>query len=202
MPGIKELKEFVDYAEKNRKYASETARGKRTAFRLFEKALNEDEAASVDLINERFEKIYSEVVQKNKMSVKMSALEVYKRRIRGLLNDYKKYANDATAFNLWDSGKKTSTQKKGASANFSKVAPRIVEAQIVEGDMVDEEKLLGAVARQEDSIFSTDFNNIEFFLRSGFKVNLILPADMTQKEANRLKHMIDGMVSEDDQDGI
>jgi hypothetical protein len=202
MPGIKELKEFVDYAEKNRKYASETARGKRTAFRLFEKALNEDEAASVDLINERFEKIYSEVVQKNKMSVKMSALEVYKRRIRGLLNDYKKYANDATAFNLWDSGKKTSTQKKGASANFSKVAPRIVEAQIVEGDMVDEEKLLGAVARQEDSIFSTDFNNIELFLRSGFKVNLILPADMTQKEANRLKHMIDGMVSEDDQDGI
>jgi hypothetical protein len=210
MPAIVDLKEFIDVAEKNRKYAKETAKGKRAALRLFETELNEDEMQSVDLLNDRLEKIYQAVYNNNKTKMQHSSLVMYKNRLQGLLKDYLKYGNDPNAFTSWDKTRKqeprTSSLKHTArTASRVPSSRNLIEAEVVNTDETifenDELKALAGSASQ-GGVFSSELNRFEVFLRPGFKVSLTLPIDLNKSEADRIKHMIDGMIVSDGNDGI
>lgn len=202
MSDLSELKDFIEYAEKNRKYASETARGKRIALKLFEDELNDDETKSLNLFDQRFDKIYGIVYQKHKKDITASSLKVYKSRVRGLLNDFKKYAADPTTFDAWDPTRKReggsaekSSDKKGKRTPSKLIEAEVVGSRDAEVRFSDEDYNTDIIPA---TLFSQEINRIEVHLRPGFKVSLSLPSDLTTKEANRLKHMIDGMVAHDE----
>ena len=58
--------EFIQIAEKNRIYPANTATARRTALKLFEQELSDQEKESFDIFKENFEKIYQAVFNKNK----------------------------------------------------------------------------------------------------------------------------------------
>ncbi len=64
---ITTLQEFIDSARRSRKYPDNTAMALKTALRLFETELNDEEKSSVEKFNENLDRIYQSVFEKNKM---------------------------------------------------------------------------------------------------------------------------------------
>ena len=120
MAKFKDLYEFVDSAVKNRKYAPNTAHGIRTALKLFELEINEEEKDSLDKFKENFEQVFRGVTLKNKNMTAGSLLS-YKSRIKRLLEQYENYGSDAVKMNNW-SVKAVVRQKKEESAPNKKIA--------------------------------------------------------------------------------
>lgn len=102
MNDYKSLYEFINLAQKNRKYPANTAHGKRAALKLFETALHQDELESLDLIEERMKEIYLSLIAKHKDTFSIKSLLTYKGRLLKLIQDYKKYGTDPQAFGRWE----------------------------------------------------------------------------------------------------
>ncbi|MBX4200581.1 hypothetical protein KW786_00445 [Candidatus Parcubacteria bacterium] len=102
MSDYKSLYEFISLAEKNRKYPSNTAHGKRAALKLFETVLHPDELESLDLIEERMKEIYLSLISKHRETFSIKSLNTYKGRLLKLIQDYKKYGADPDALNRWE----------------------------------------------------------------------------------------------------
>jgi len=102
MDEYNKLYEFIELAQKNRKYPTNTAHGRRAALKLFESVLHLDELGSLDLIEERIEEIYLSLISayKNKFSIK--SLSTYKGRFLKLIKDYKKYGKNPSLMDKWE----------------------------------------------------------------------------------------------------
>ncbi len=98
---ITSLFDFIAAAQKSRNYTDDTAAGMRTAMRLFEKELKNEESASIPLFKEHLMQIYRQVVNKNISNYTAGSLEQYKKRILRLLGDYEKYGVDQTKMASW-----------------------------------------------------------------------------------------------------
>lgn len=96
------LYEFIDIAEKNRKYLPNTATNYRTPLRLVESELTDEEKNSIDLVKTHLNEIFTLLYSKNSAKLSASSLEVYKRRVRSLIGDYEKYGDDPAKMAAWD----------------------------------------------------------------------------------------------------
>lgn len=200
MSSINELKEFIDYAEKNRKYATETAKGRRAALKLFDDELNDDERSSIDLVEERFDRIYQSVFQKNKQTIKASSLETYKTRMRSLIREFKKYGNNPGAFTAWDMtrNRKSTQMSVGAKSpsgqkmtgSHKHDAKNIVEAELVQNPAI-ERNVFGIVPPLDK-----DMLEYPFALTNGV-ATIHLPKNINQKDAERLTNFVKSLVNED-----
>lgn len=114
---FKNLYEFIDIAEKNRKYLPNTATNYRTPLRLVESELTDEEKNSIDLVKTHLNEIFSLLYSKNSDKLTASSLEVYKRRVRSLISDYEEYGEDPAKMAAWDrnSQPKKSKKAKGLS---------------------------------------------------------------------------------------
>lgn len=99
---IQDLYEFIDRAEKNRKYPTATASGLKAALRLFEAELNEDEKSSVDLFKKNLEQIYHSVTVNNGKSMSSGSLVTYRSRINKIISHFEKYGVDPTKMASWN----------------------------------------------------------------------------------------------------
>lgn len=203
MAGIKEIKEFIDYAERNRKYAPETARARRAALALFEQVLNEDEINSVEMIRERFEQIYSNVFQKNKLKATASSLKIYKSRVNALLKEFTQYGSDPDAFGSWDITRKTAGNRDKNKAISTKTKSNTVSSVAKDQHInnIDKIKVEVQVPEEEPTeSIPQDINtvSIKLYIRKGYLVDLKLPSDLTRKEASRLLNLIDGIAIDND----
>lgn len=102
MNSIKDIHDFINLAQKNRKYPPNTAHGKRAALKLFETVLHADELESIDLIEERMKEIYLSLISKHKETFSIQSLNTYKGRFLKTLQDYKRYGTDPQAFSRWE----------------------------------------------------------------------------------------------------
>ena len=198
MTSVKELKEFIDYAEKNRKYASETAKGRRAALKLFEDELNDDEKSSIDLVEERFDRIYQSVFQKNKQNITTSSLETYKGRVRSLIREFKKFGSDPAAFNAWDmtrsrtkgslDSESTKTKDHSGNKQASKRASDIIEAEVlgdVRGDGMNNNMF------SINKMLQIDDDMLEYpFAFTNGVAKLQLPKNINQRDAKRLSDFV------------
>lgn len=100
MKKIQDLYEFIDRAVKSRKYPDNTGMALKTALKLFEAVLNEDERNSIDVFSKNIEQIYQNVFSKNK-DFSASSLATYKSRVTKVLSDYEKYGVDPTKMAGW-----------------------------------------------------------------------------------------------------
>jgi len=95
-----ELYQFLEFAKNNRKYPESTANNLKSAIKIFEAVLNEDELASLDLVVERLDEIFFSVISRNK-DKSITSLNTYKTRLQRVLEDYKKYGADPSQIQNW-----------------------------------------------------------------------------------------------------
>jgi site-specific recombinase XerD len=74
------LKEFVESANRSRKYPDNTAMALKTALRLFETELREEELYSIEKFKENLDHIYQSVFEKNKTKYSSGSLDVASRQ--------------------------------------------------------------------------------------------------------------------------
>lgn len=102
MNEFKALYEFIDLAQKNRKYPINTAQGRRASLKLFETVLHADELESLSLIEERMKEIYLSLISSHKDRFSIQSLNTYKSRFLKVVQDYKKYGVDAQSIAKWE----------------------------------------------------------------------------------------------------
>lgn len=184
MSNIQDLYDFIEQAKGDRNYAPNTALGRRAALQLYEKQLTEEEKASTDVLHERLDRIAQVVDSKNK-NFKTSTLIVYKKRMKNLLEDYKKYGQDSVARASWRGGRNTGSKLK---RSIELKSDKATESNIVIKDEVTA------------PIFRESLHDLNVQLRPGLRITLTLPYDLKPKEADRLKMYIDASVSGEEDD--
>ena len=102
MNTFKDLYEFINLAQKNRKYPNNTAQGKRASLKLFETVLHPDELESLELVEERMKEIYLSLISKHKDDFSIQSLNTYKGRLLKTIHDYKKYGANPETLDQWE----------------------------------------------------------------------------------------------------
>src|SRR3989344_4721743 len=129
MNELDKLSEFINLAQKNRKYPPNTAHGRRAALKLFATVLHPDERESLDLIEERMKEIYLSLISKHRENFSIKSLNTYKGRFLKVIHDYKKYGANPAAIASWeaktrkyknkDTSKDRELEKDNDSSNLS-----------------------------------------------------------------------------------
>jgi hypothetical protein len=172
------LKEFVESANRSRKYPDNTAMALKTALRLFETELREEELYSIEKFKENLDHIYQSVFEKNKTKYSSGSLDAYKRRVSRLLNDYLKYGTDPVKMNNWSPAvRKISARAQKKSA---------------------QETIKGSNGEDDSSVIRSEKGTrIDWPLTNGRNVTLVLPDDLTGQEATVIKSLIELRVVEE-----
>ncbi|OGZ78772.1 MAG: hypothetical protein A2528_01085 [Candidatus Staskawiczbacteria bacterium RIFOXYD2_FULL_37_9] len=100
MEKFNNLYTFVEFAKGNRKYPENTANNLKSALKIFEKILTDDELESVSLIENRIDEIFLNVVTNNK-NKSIGSLNTYKARVLKVINDYKRYGQNPSKIQGW-----------------------------------------------------------------------------------------------------
>jgi hypothetical protein len=173
---IEDLYEFIDRAAKSRKYPETTAQGLRTALKLFDAVLNDEERQSLDVFKNNLEQIYHSVTVKNGKTFSVNSLAAYKSRVIKILTDFDKYGVDPTKMTSWSPKIITRGPKKNTVANKSK-----------EGGEEFSEEI-------QTPSSSAGMHKIELALRPDKKFVVMVPMDITQGESNTIKAVLDSLV--------
>lgn len=171
------LIEFVDVAEKNRKYGPNTALAFKAALRLFEKELNEQEKESVDVFRDRLEQISQVVHRVNSSKFTASTIETYKRRIKSLLKDYYLYAEDPSKMAAWNRPARVVRRKSKTASD--------------QGEKVQ----TASEAIDLSTSASIPMTRFELPLRPSVKAIVLTPSDITNDETKKLKKYIEYLES-------
>lgn len=177
MNKFNDLYEFIDFAKNNRKYPENTANGLKSALKIFEKELNIDELNSVNLIEDNIEEIFINAVSKNK-DKNIGSLNTYKARLLKVIKDYQKYGLDPSKIQRW-------TTKPAA------IARRHTPVK----DLSDKEQDKPKTALSD--YINTPVHKIELHLRDDIKSVMHIPKDLSRKEAETLKTIIDSLIMGD-----
>lgn len=168
----KELLDFIDTAERNRKYPGGTAAGRRSALRLFEVELNDEEKESLDTFKKNLDQIYQNVFNKNKSNMSAGSLTTYKMRLESLIKDYEKYGQDPTKLANWNR-----PVRKYKKASLAKEVSDSIPATESKPEVLLPEK-------------GSDFSRFELPLRPGIKAIIIVPSDISKSEVEKLRGYI------------
>ncbi len=168
----KELLDFIDTAERNRKYPGGTAAGRRSALRLFEVELNDEEKESLDTFKKNLDQIYQNVFNKNKSNMSAGSLATYKMRLESLIKDYEKYGQDPTKLANWNR-----PVRKYKKAPLEKEVRDLIPATEPKPEVLPIEK-------------GSDFSRFELPLRPGIKAIIIVPSDISKSEVEKLRGYI------------
>lgn len=102
MTTIDTLTEFINRAERDRKYPSNTAVAFKTPLLLIASELTDEEKNSLETFESRIDQIFNSVYTRGNSNLSASSLEEYKRRIRRVISDYKAYGIDPSKMASWN----------------------------------------------------------------------------------------------------
>lgn len=186
---INELNSFIDLAEKNRKYATNTALGYKASLKRLAEILNEDESISLPLIEQRFPQIMTAFYNKHKDEMSASSMDVYKKRIKKVIKDYTKWGPNLQDWSGWivlpptprNRGEKKDLiqVKENDGVNATNSEPEINSTK--ETSTLDSSRYSG----------STRF---EIPLRTGVHAFVSTPSDITKEEAKKIGKYIDYLI--------
>ncbi len=175
---IDELKQFIDVAEKNRKYPQNTATGFRVALSIFEPELNDQEKGSLQSFKDNMDAIYMNVYRKNQKTLSSNTLQEYRRRVQRLIKDFEQYGNDPNKMASWTPSQRMSKPKKDKTVPSSTAG---------EDSVLETEKNTGAIG--------ITMNRFELTLRPNIKAILLTPSDLKIEEAKKIKKYIEYLES-------
>lgn len=172
---LQSLEDFIGAAEKSRKYPANTAGAFKSALRLYEPELTDEEKESLDTVKEHLDQISQSVYNKNKSKMSVASLETYKRRLRALLIDYEKYGTDPSKMASWNRVPRVRRSNKSLKSN----GQTTTEQENIE---VSNERPL----EQNSKVI-----RFEISLRPDAKAIILTPSDMTADEVNKIKGYIE-----------
>lgn len=167
---IKTLHDFIDTAERNRKYPAGTASGRRAALRLFESELNDEERESLDTFKLHIDQIYNNVFTKNPSKMTAESLLTYRNRLNALISDYEKYGTNPIKMANWNRPVRKLNPK-------TKEAPKREEKQV-------------KLAQEQEVYKDIDMSRFELPLRPGVKAIILVPSDISKSEVEKLRGYI------------
>jgi hypothetical protein len=158
---ISVLYDFIDTAERNKKYPSNTAQGLRAAIKLFESSMNEQERASLQTVSDNLDQIFESVGLLNKQ-FSAATLTTYRARLQKLLKDYATYGGDQAKIAQWRP--RTRQQKPKESTQPSRQEPNA----------------------QLDNVAAARIHTLEIGLEHGRAASVRVPHDLRPAEADLL----------------
>jgi hypothetical protein len=165
------LYDFIDFAKTNRKYPESTANNLKSALKVFEKELNAEELRSINMVEESVNEIFRSVTIANKEKSIVS-LNTYKARLLKVIKDYKKYGVNPSKMQGWIVKEKKSTPLLIKKDNLDK----------------DRKNLSNSISDPVDNYYK-----IELSIRNNAKISISLPKDITQKEIEIIKKILDSV---------
>lgn len=121
---------FLDHLENKSIIPRNTAVGRRVAAKKFFDGLDPEEQ-TVGFVNDNFEVLYERFKNKNALAFKGNSLEVYRSRVKNLLEDFFQWSDDPAAWERSLNSKKSSAKTNGATSKQSvkaKTTPKSTEA--------------------------------------------------------------------------
>lgn len=162
-----ELYQFLEFAKNNRKYPESTANNLKSALKIFENVLTEEESDSVELVQNRIEEIFISVVNKNK-DKNIASLNTYKALVSRVLDDYKKYGENPAKLQNWHIDSRLST-------------PRLITKD--KPDKLKDNQISALSTPTHPPVENNANNdNIEITIQSNSRIKIMLPKDKNQKE--------------------
>lgn len=119
MNAIDKLTEFINRAEKDRKYPSNTAVAFKRPLLLIASELTDEEKNSLEILESHIDQIFNTIYHRGNSNLSAGSLEEYKRRMRKVISDYKSYGSDPSKMAAWNRPFKTRKIKE-KSGNQSK----------------------------------------------------------------------------------
>jgi len=167
---------FLEFAKNNRKYPESTANNLKSALKIFEKVLTDDEQESIDLVEDRIEEIFINVINNNK-NKSIASLNTYKARLQRVLDDYKKYGADPSKIQNWHANLHPSTALLIKKDKQDKISDKPLS------------DLSSPLHRGVDNV-----HKLELSLPSSKeKFVLLIPNTITKSDAQILKALIDSL---------
>ncbi len=96
------LREFIETAERSRKYPQSSATAFKVALNLFAGHLNQEELSSVETFSKNLEQIYGAVFNANKTKYSSGSLATYRARVMKVLADYNRFGKEPQKFTSWE----------------------------------------------------------------------------------------------------
>lgn len=175
MEKFNNLYSFLEFAKGNRKYPPNTANNLKSALKIFEKILTEEELDSISLIEDRIDEIFLSVVDNNK-NKNISSLNTYKARLLKIINDYKRYGQNPSKIQGWVVKQKNSTPLLNKK------------------DKPDKKKI--NLSDQIDTPVE-NIHKIELAMEKGAKAIISVPKNFSAKDAKIIKAIIDSLAGKD-----
>lgn len=172
---LEKIIEFISIAQKNRKYASNTASGFKSALKLFEPQLNDQEREDISVFKNNLDKICQEVYAVNKSKFSAATINEYKRRLAKLLADYESYGIDPSKMASWNPVTRIRTSSPA----------------------IKNEKRNGVDEGQENTddiskiITTLAMDRYEITLRPNVKAIVVTPSDISTDEIKKIKAYVD-----------
>lgn len=188
---IDELHNFIELAEKNRKYAPNTALGFKASLKRLETVLNEDESISLPLLEERFPQIMNAFYNKHKDDVSLSSMNVYQRRIKKVISDFKNWGSNFQNWGGWNIASTTplkSRNEKKSSDRAIAGKPNDVEDSINASEKSDKDITVSDSSRYSSSV------RFEIPLRQGVHAFVSTPSDITKNEARKIAKYVEYLI--------
>jgi len=173
MSGFKDLYNFLEFAKNNRKYPESTANNIKSALKIFEKELTENELNSINLVEDTIEEIFLNVVSDNKEK-NIGSLNAYKARVLKIIKDYKKYGVDPSKIQGWQ----IKTRKSTPLLNQKDKKDKNIDNQHFE--------LSNAI--------NNPVHKIDLSLKNGKRATITLPDNIDLHEAQTIKAVVDALV--------
>ncbi|MEK7080500.1 MAG: hypothetical protein AAB925_01545 [Patescibacteria group bacterium] len=169
MQKFNNLYTFVEFAKNNRKYPANTANNLKSALKIFEKVLTDDELDSIDLVEQRIEEIFINVINSNK-NKSIGSLNTYKTRVLRVLKDYQKYGADPSKIQGWVPATRL-RQGFGGQGNST---PLLINKDKTDKNQIN---LSGSINTPVDNA-----HKIELTVQANSRIIILLPKDKSEKE--------------------
>lgn len=170
---IESLENFITRAERDRKYALNTAAGMRAALNMFAAAMNEEERESLDVMRERLDQIYNEVFRQKNNKMSSGSLKTYYNRVRKVLNDHDNYNHDPEKYNKWLPPRRSHAPKPNQSKGL----------RSKDGTRLSTKTEASSSTPMASASTSERF---EIIFENGHRALLILPARRSKADVQRL----------------
>lgn len=165
------LNDFIDKAQRSRKYQPNVASNFKSPLKLLKSELTSEEENSLQLFKKNLDQIFNSIFTKGNKNISAISVEVYKRRIKSLISDYEQYGIDASKMASWD---RKIIVRKSSEKRIDEIKKSSQQLPIYSSE-------------QE---LSQDFLTVDVSLSNG-KAKLIVPKEVSEQDAKKLKAQID-----------
>jgi hypothetical protein len=173
---LKQLKEFVQKAEKLGKYPHNTSVGMLGAIKVVEDGLVPEEPSTMDYLNDHLEEVFHR--QMDRINLTSQSVQTYIARVRRAIGDFESYGRDPKALLAW----KPRVVQRASRSRKDDSKPEIPIASPADSYLLH--------AQQTALSGSANLKNLVWSLRHNLNIMIQLPTDLNVRDVERLNKLL------------